>query len=232
MDVQMPRMDGMSAARELRRRGRTSLPIIAMTAHAFAEDRAACLAAGMNDHLAKPVDPRTLYALLLRWLPAPAPALAAGPSDEGRRAPLMQRLAQVEGLEPTVGLRSLGGNEVMLERILWRFVQLYRAGCPALRDAGLDRPESRSQESAHSVCGACYTIGAVGLGDQLRALENALREGGHDPALLTMEGGRLEEELIKLADDLQEALGCEETAAAATPPSDAAGRRVGASSAA
>jgi CheY-like chemotaxis protein len=67
MDMQMPIQDGVSAAREIRLTA--SLPIIAMTAGASPEDRDACLASGMNDHVSKPVHPTELYATLLRWLP-------------------------------------------------------------------------------------------------------------------------------------------------------------------
>ncbi|MCD0422987.1 response regulator [Rubrivivax sp. JA1024] len=68
MDVQMPGMDGLTATRTIRERAGRTLPIVAMTANAFGEDREACLAAGMDDHVAKPVDPAMLYTTLLRWL--------------------------------------------------------------------------------------------------------------------------------------------------------------------
>lgn len=69
MDMQMPKMSGVEAAIAIREQG-GKVPIVAMTANAFAEDRAQCLEAGMNDFLTKPVDPEHFYEILLKWLAA------------------------------------------------------------------------------------------------------------------------------------------------------------------
>ena len=92
MDMQMPVMDGMTAAREIRKLQRhDKLPIVAMTANALKGDRERCLAAGMNDHLTKPIDERALFDMLARWTrgASSATALAAAlqPASTGEVAP-------------------------------------------------------------------------------------------------------------------------------------------------
>lgn len=78
MAMPMPIMDGLESTRRILQTLGAALPIIAMTANAFGEDQAACLAAGMNDHLAKPVDPERHHSMLLHWLPTPQPSAESG----------------------------------------------------------------------------------------------------------------------------------------------------------
>src|SRR5690606_2793428 len=107
MDIQMPEMDGMRATRTLRSDSRyQQLPIIAMTAHAMAGDRELSLAAGMNDHITKPLDPEPLYAALARWLPRrrssdPAPATQV-------TLPVLENEAQQAGLGELAPLIAVG----------------------------------------------------------------------------------------------------------------------------
>jgi PAS domain S-box-containing protein len=209
MDVQMPGLDGLAATRALRVEFGGSLPVIAMTAHAFGEDRAACLAAGMNDHVAKPVDPERLYETLLRWLPARGVAAAVAPP--GAAASLADRLATVPGLDVARGLHHVGGHLAVLQRALALFAQTHAAGEAALRLPGRDADLGTWRRSAHSLRGACATLGATALQAQLLAFEAALREppapdaGGTRPALAA-QAQQIDTQLQTLCAALQRAL--------------------------
>jgi CheY-like chemotaxis protein/HPt (histidine-containing phosphotransfer) domain-containing protein len=175
MDVQMPEMDGLEATAELRSGGFTA-PIIAMTANAFGEDRAACLAAGMNDHVAKPVDPEALYQSLLRWLPAlnaAAPVMAASPPALD---PTPRWLQQVPALDAERALHAVSGRQDVLWRLVQRFVQHYGPGLPVLWQPAADAAAQVQawRHAAHSLQGACSAIGARALQAQAQAFEAAL----------------------------------------------------------
>lgn len=182
MDMQMPVMDGLQATREIRRQARwAELPIVAMTANAFGEDRRQCLAAGMNDHVGKPVVPDRLYGTLLKWLsPSGAtqeyeasPAMAAAKKETASSpTAFLSDLPAIKGLDVALGLRHVGGRERSLERLLRQCARQYQ-GFEFSREA----PPLRSQ--AHSIARMAAEIGAITLHKQALALEHAAA-GGDD----------------------------------------------------
>ncbi|MFO1326222.1 MAG: PAS domain S-box protein [Rubrivivax sp.] len=180
MDVQMPGMDGLRATAAIRARaGGQAVPIVAMTANAFAEDRAQCLAAGMNDYLAKPVEPQALEHCLLRWLPesppaAPAPAVAAGADGEAR---LRERLQAIAGLDIAGPLARMRGAFGLYVRMLRMFATHH--GADADRLLALPAADVASMRAlAHSISGAAATVGAVDVVQAAQALQAAVTAAG------------------------------------------------------
>jgi PAS domain S-box-containing protein len=180
MDMQMPVMDGPEATRLIRQLpGRGLLPIVALTANAFDDDRQRCLEAGMNDHLAKPTNPTRLYEMLLRWLPATAeePATTAErPAPAADTTPLALALADIAGLDVDFGKEAAGGDLTFYVRLLRMFANNHGDDVERLRAKVLAGELADARRLAHTLKGIAATIGAEPLRERAAALELAIRE--------------------------------------------------------
>ena len=172
MDLQMPEMDGYQATARIRAEPRLAqLPIIAMTAHATTEERQRCLDAGMNDHVAKPIDPALLFAALGRYYaPTLSPATpGAAPPADGEAIPA------IEGLAVEDALARIGGNRELYRKLLRQF--LTQAFMPDEIERALAAGDGPAAERlAHTVHGVAANLGARGVQARAADLEQALRE--------------------------------------------------------
>ena len=173
MDVQMPVMDGFEATRRIRGLpGFASLPVIAMTANALPEDRARCLAAGMNDHIAKPIIPAAFYATLRQWLSVPG---GGDPAPQAVARPAwVDALAASPHLDVNGGLGRVSGRVEVYGQLLERFAAGY-ADMPdriGERMARGDRDGALSL--AHSLKGLAANLGAMALSSAAATLEASL----------------------------------------------------------
>jgi len=174
MDCEMPVMDGLSATSELRLSeapGRR-LPVIALTADATAEGRAACLAAGMDDYLAKPFTREALRAVLVRWLPeAPAAGVTAAGADPA--AELLLDRATLEALR-TLPPR---GSEPILDRVAGAYVVNSERLLAALAQAIEAGERGALARAAHAWRSCNGNVGALALVEVCRELERCARGG-------------------------------------------------------
>ena len=242
----MPVMDGHTATRKIReleaqRPPARRLPIIAMTAHAMSGDHERSIAAGMDDHITKPIDPPRLFGTLAKWIgargPAGKPAAAAPPKaipSSGEQA-LPETLPEFDLAE---GLQRLMGNRALYRKLLVNFAAQYARADAEVRQA-LDAGDfDRVHGLVHAIKGVAGNLSAKGLQAQSMALEKLVKHAdpGNPPGKAELDAafvafrdalGRALSALVPLVPSSAAAAPPAETAAGALPPAlarEAAGR--------
>ena len=176
MDIQMPEMDGLSATRAVRADSRfADLPIIAMTAHAMSGDRELSLAAGMNDHITKPIDPDHMYVTMLRWLQH------RRASDSGNiralqhpavvaLSPALNALRE-HGIDVSIGLASHRYRVAFYQKVLAMFKDEYGKATAHLGDLLATNQREQACRLFHTLKSASASIGASALSELARQME-------------------------------------------------------------
>jgi two-component system sensor histidine kinase/response regulator len=208
MDMQMPVLDGVRATEHIRSLAAfKQLPIIAMTANAMQADQERCLRAGMNGHIAKPVEPALLFAALLRWIAPRAPADAGSPGQPavlvGANPELaIDRLLAVRQLDVVQALNRVLNNRPLYETLLSKFVNGQAQAVTQVRQLWRDQHVDEAKHVLHTLKGTAATVGATAIADQAEAAEKVL-EASKDGTLLDPLLDRLQAELHTLIAQLQ-----------------------------
>jgi signal transduction histidine kinase/response regulator of citrate/malate metabolism len=204
MDIQMPEMDGHTAARQIRADGRfPDLPIIAMTAHAMAGDRKKSLASGMNDHISKPINRKVLFAALLKWIPVKERVKPIVIPVEPVLDETLEPEQELPEIDMASALERFGHNHKLLRSVLLEFQQTF-ASSPKELARLLDgkNPDDRvaAKRIAHSIKGIAGNISAYDLADAASALEIGIAEDQQEelPALLSQFDSTLTKLLVSL----------------------------------
>ena len=212
MDLQMPGMDGFAAARAIRASGNRT-PIIALTAAAMDKDRHAAELAGMDDHVAKPIDPIELAAALRRWIPEPQAAGAAAPAaPDVPAAPAANGAAAIAHDAPAAAttrlnleqaVEALGGDHELLQQVLQRFLLDFQAAPEQLRAALEQQQYEVAIRLVHTLKGLAPTLGADALHRLAQQFEQDLAR--RDIGLLSA----FEQELEQVLSAVEQACGAD-----------------------
>ncbi|HEX5310832.1 hybrid sensor histidine kinase/response regulator [Aquabacterium sp.] len=180
MDVQMPVMDGLQATQLIRLNpAHRDLPIIAMTAHAMARDQHRCLSAGMNDYVAKPFEPQSLFDRLAKWIGV-SPATDRAEAAQARQASPPQEPSDqpVEvAIDFEKGLRRCARKPHLYRKLATRFLTSRREDAEAIRAALQHGNTEAAAMIAHQQISTAGVLGADSLSAAARALQLTLLEG-------------------------------------------------------
>ncbi len=186
MDVQMPVMDGYAATRAIRKQKRfEKLPVLAMTANAMQQDYDACIASGMNDHIAKPIDPRDLFGKLIKWIKPVVDRAGAVKSKKTSvsETKIRPSVPKIEGVDVDLGLSRVLGKLPRYMSMLRSYV-VNQEGVPSEITNALDGHDYETAERlAHSAKSVAGNIGATGLQLIATELEKLIREKSDDKAI-------------------------------------------------
>jgi signal transduction histidine kinase/DNA-binding response OmpR family regulator len=179
MDLQMPVMDGYTATRTIRQElGLGNLPIVAMTANVMASDRAACLEAGMNDHVGKPFELDHLVALLLQHTGRTEEQhVALPPTSEPDQQPVTSRETGADELDIEGALQRMGGNTTVFVNILEAFLRDSVLVPDQLATQLANAQRDDAVRTLHTLKGLAATVGATGLSSVAAQLESRAKSG-------------------------------------------------------
>ncbi|MBV9814682.1 MAG: response regulator, partial [Alphaproteobacteria bacterium] len=184
MDMQMPVMDGHEATRAIRSDPRyDSLPIVAMTAQAMAEERDQCLAQGMNDHITKPIEPDLLYRTVLAFagqcvVPRAGAASQAPhdpPNDRGATEAAATELTGIAGVDTVDALHRVDGNERLYRAMLRHYAEDQAETATALRAALAAGDAKTAERLVHTLKGVSATLGIKPASEAAAVVEDRIR---------------------------------------------------------
>ncbi len=203
MDIQMPKMGGFEATDCIRNltNHTTNTPIIAMTAHAMEGDREKSLAAGMVDHITKPINPDTLYKVLLQWIQPSAKNSTTITPLKDKNSQHHNPLPSIPGLDIQAALTRLIGNEPLYRELLVDFYTDYADTIPKIRAAFAVNDMERCVTLAHTIKGIAANLGAGRLQQAAAHVEQNIREENREQVEAKIYA--MEKELNQLLADLQ-----------------------------